>query len=151
MSGRLAGAAGPLVGALLVLCDVGCATSYRPAPSPRIGVIVRQGVAWYVKDGGETPIGPLGGDLQTLVAAEPDAVRFARRARHQLAVGVPAYVCGVGAAVIGLLVVSKPAGWFVGGGGAATAGVGLGLMSAGAMNTVDAINVYNDRVAGAAP
>ncbi|HEV3030082.1 MAG TPA: hypothetical protein VG319_00495 [Polyangia bacterium] len=148
-AGRICGA-GPLVGATVVaLLGAACGTAYQPAASPRIGIVIRHGVPWYVKEGAETPIGPLGGNLPALVAGEPDAVRYARRARRQLVLGVPAYVCGLAAVVVGAAI-AKPAGWFAAGAGVATAGVGLSLMGAGTMNAVDAINVYNDHVENAA-
>ncbi len=58
-------------------------------------------------------------------------------------------MCGLAAVVVGAAI-AKPAGWFAAGAGVATAGVGLGLMGAGAMNALDAINVYNDHVESAA-
>ncbi|HEY2729177.1 MAG TPA: hypothetical protein VGK52_04495 [Polyangia bacterium] len=151
MSARRIRGAGPVVigAAVVALLAGACGTAYQPSASPRIGIVIRHGVPWYVKEGVEAPIGPLGGDLAALVAGEPDAVRYARRARHQLVVGVPAYVCGLAAVVVGAAI-AKPAGWFSAGAGVATAGVGLGLMGAGATNAVDALNVYNDHVESAA-
>lgn len=130
--------------ASLTLCA--CGTVYRPAPSPRLVLIVHGGGLAYLKDGRETPVGPLGGNLAALVADDAEAVRYARRARRELAVGVPAYVGGVAAVAVGLLL-AKPAGWVVAGAGAAIGGTGLGLMGAGAVNAVDAVNVYDDRAA----
>jgi hypothetical protein len=122
-----------------------CATAHEPAPSPRVAVVVHGGGAYYVANGRETPIGPLGGELASVVGADAEAVRFARRARAELAVGVPAYLAGVAAVVVGVAV-GKPAGWALAGGGAAAAATGLGLLGAGAVNAVDAVNVYNDHV-----
>jgi hypothetical protein len=133
---------------VVVLC-ASCGTVYRPRPSPRIDLVVHGGV-YYLKDGRETIVGPLGGGLEQLVAGDEDAVRFARRSRHELAVGVPAYVVGLAAVVVGL-VSSKPAGWVIGGAGLAAAGVGVGLLGAGAVNAIDAVNVYNDRVSSRPP
>ena len=144
------GGARPFVGAAMVaLVGGACGTAYQPSASRRIGIVIRHGVPWYVKEGAASPIGPLGGDLTALVAGEPDAVRYARRARRQLVFGVPAYVCGLAVVVVGAAV-AKPAGWFAAGAGVATAGVGLGLMGAGVMNAVDAVNVYNDHLEDAA-
>jgi hypothetical protein len=98
-----------------------------------------------VKNGREAPLGPLGGDLELLVAETPVAATAAHRARNQLAVGVPAYVGGVAAVVTGLLL-AGPAGWIVLGCGAAAAGTGLSLMGAGVTNAVDAVNLHNDAV-----
>jgi hypothetical protein len=139
--------AGPAVfgwAALLTCALAGCGTVYRPTPSPRVGLVIHGGGAWYVKDGHETAIGPLGGDLQALVGTDADAAHFATRARHQLAVGVPAYVCGLAAVVVGVAI-AKPAGWIVAGAGAGVTATGIVLMGAGAVNAVDAVNVYNDR------
>ncbi|HVZ72727.1 MAG TPA: hypothetical protein VHJ20_10170 [Polyangia bacterium] len=131
-------------GAFALAALSACATVHRPEPSPRISVVVRGGLS-YFKDGHETPVGPLGGDLEPLVADDAEAVRYARRARHELAFGVPAYLCGIAGVVVGLAT-SKPAGWYVAGAGAAVGVTGIGFMGAGAVNLVDAVNVYNDDV-----
>jgi hypothetical protein len=139
------------VASLAVLVGGGaCGTVYRPAPSPRIALVVHGGGVHYVKDGRETPVGPLGGDLESLVGGDAEAAPYARRARRELAVGIPAYVVGVAAVVVGL-VVGKPAGWIAVGGGALVGGAGLGLMGAGAVDAIDAVNVYNDRAAPRPP
>jgi len=130
------------LGAVATLCGA-CSTTYQPRSSERIGLVIRHGGASYTKEGRERPVGPLGGDLSSLVAGEPDAVALAHRSRAELAVGVPAYLCGVVAIVTGLAL-RKPAGWFVLGGGVAVGATGLVLMGAGFTNAVDAVNVYND-------
>jgi len=127
-----------------------CGTVHTPIVSPRVGLVIHGGGAWYVKDGHETPIGPLGGDLRALVDSDPDAERYATRSRHQLAVGVPAYVCGLAAVVVGVAL-AKPAGWIVAGAGAGLTATGIGLIGAGAVNAVDAVNVYNDRPTASRP
>jgi hypothetical protein len=141
--------AASLVAACAVICGA-CGTVYHPESSARITLVIHGGGASYLQSGRETPIGPLGGALEPLVAGDADAVGFARRARHELAFGVPAYVCGIAALVVGL-VIAKPAGWALAGAGAASGAVGIGLMGAGAVNAVDAVNVYNDHVAPRAP
>jgi hypothetical protein len=137
----------PIVWSLLLLaCHLAaCSTTYQPRPTERVGLVIHHGGAAYTHAGQESAIGPFGGDLEGLVAGQPAAVARARRSRHQLQAGIPAYLGGFGAAVVGL-VLSGPAGWIVLGVGAATAGVGLGLMGAGFTNAVDAINTYNDSV-----
>lgn len=137
--------AGPRAGCALLLGALACSTTHQPRVSPRIAFVIRTGEAEYVKDGRRYPIGPLGGDLPGLVAGNVEAERLAGRARHQLAVGVPAYLTGAAAVIIGLLV-HKPAGWVAVGSGAAVGAGGIVLMGAGFTNTVDAINVYNDGV-----
>ncbi len=127
-----------------------CGTVYRPSPSPRIGLVVVHGGVSYLKDGRETPVGPLGGDLEPLVAGDAEAVRLARRARRELAFGVPGYVGGLAAVVVGLAL-GKPVGWAVAGAGLVMAGTGIGLMGAGAVNAIDAVNVYNNGVPLRAP
>jgi hypothetical protein len=120
-----------------------CSTTVQPRSSARIGLVIHHGAAFYIKDGQETAVGPLGGDLGGLVVGAPDAVRLARRARDELAVGVPAYLVGIAAAVTGLAV-RKPVGWGVFGGGVAVGVTGVVLMGAGFTNAVDAVNAYND-------
>lgn len=131
--------------ACVLLAAIGCSTTYQPRPSDRIGVVIRYGGASYVKNDRLYPIGPLGGDLPALVAGNPEATRLARRARTDLAVGVPAYLVGVAAVVLGLLV-RKPMGWGFVGGGVGVGASGLALMGAGFLNAIDAVNVHNDAV-----
>lgn len=123
---------------------VGCATVHRSPPSPRIQLGVDGGL-FYLKDGRKTSVGPLGGDLPSLVAGNDEAVRFARRARGELAIGVPMYLAGAALIIVGL-VVDKPTGWAVVGGGGAVAVSGVGVMGAGVVNLIDAVNAYNDAV-----
>jgi hypothetical protein len=130
-----------------------CGTAYQPQASARVSVVIHHGVALYVKNGQEIPIGPLGGALEPLVASSAPAAARARRAYHQLAFGVPLYVGGLAALVVGLASSRSPLGWTAIGVGAASAGTGLGLIGAGFTNAVDAVNIYNDSVSapGAAP
>jgi hypothetical protein len=133
--------------ALAIACfSAACSTTYSPRPSGRIGVIIDHGAALYVKDGQRVPIGPLGGDLGSLVGSSPAAAARARRAHGQLAAGVPIYVGGIATLVIGLALSWTPLGWIVVGVGATSIGSGLGLMGAGFTNAVDAINIHNDAV-----
>ena len=143
MSNRSARA---LAAGIVLACGGACGTAYRPATSPRIQLVVHGGGAWYLKDGNETAVGPFGGDLTALVSNDDEALRYARRARRELAVGVPAYMIGVATVAVGLFV-GKPTGWAIAGSGAAVGAVGLGLLGAGFLNAVDAVNKYNDHVA----
>jgi hypothetical protein len=122
-----------------------CGTAYRPKPTPRLTLIVEHGGVAFLKNGHASPVSPLGGDLPELVAADADAVRAARRARHQLAFGVPAYVLGFAGVLVGLSL-GKPAKWPVVAGGAVLGVSGLASMGAGATNAIDAVNRYNDAV-----
>jgi hypothetical protein len=123
-----------------------CGTSYQPRPSSHLGFVIHHGTALYVKDGQEYVVGPLGGPLEPLVASSPAAARLAHRARHQLAAGVPLYVGGLAAVLIGLAMSGGSTPWIVRGAGAAAGVTGLCLIGAGFTNAVDAINVYNDQV-----
>ncbi len=144
----MSGARRALVAALAA--SAACGTTYAPPPSPRISLVVHGGAIRYRVEGRETPVSALGGTLEPLVASDDEAVRYARRARRELTLGVPAYVLGAAALATGLAL-HKPAGWWVAGGGVLAIGVGLGAIGAGVVNTVDAVNVYNDRVAASAP
>jgi hypothetical protein len=142
-----------LARALVVVACAGaaCGTAYQPRPSARIGVIIHHGVALYVKNGQEVPIGALGGALEPLVASSPAAAARAHRAFNQLAVGVPLYVLGAAAVIVGLSSSTFPLRWTAIGAGTASLGTGLSLIGAGFTNAVDAVNIYNDSVAGPAP
>lgn len=123
-----------------------CSTSYQPRPSARVGFVIHNGAAMYVKDGHETPIGPLGGALEPLVAGAPPAAARAHRAHNQLAAGVPLYAGGLAIVVVGVTLSWSPLGWIVVGAGAASLASGLGLMGAGVTNVADAINLHNDSI-----
>jgi hypothetical protein len=135
-----------LVGALgpLLALGAGCSTTYQPRPSPRIGLVVHGGTLSYVQNGRETPVGPLGGDLGALVGGNPQAAAQARTARTELAVGVPAYLVGIGAVVLGLWLLDGNERWVAAGAGAGVAGTGLGLMGAGFTHLLDAVNIHGD-------
>lgn len=136
--------------AAALAASAACGTTYAPPPSPRIALVVHGGGIRYRVEGRETPVSAFGGTLVPLVASDDEAVRYARRARRELTLGVPAYILGAAAIATGLAL-HKPAGWWVAGGGVLAVGVGLGAIGAGVVNTVDAVNVYNDRVAPSAP
>jgi hypothetical protein len=121
-----------------------CSTAYQPKTSARIGVVIRHGAAMYVKNGQETPVGPLGGALEPLVAGSPPAAARAHRARTQLSVGVPLYAGGVAALFVGLALSWFPVVWIVV--GAASASTGLGFIGAGFTNAIDAVNIHNDSI-----
>jgi hypothetical protein len=131
---------------IAVALSVACSTSYQPRPNARVGVVIHNGAAMYVKNGRETAIGPLGGGLEELVAEVPAAAVHARTAHTQLAVGIPFYVVGIAGVFIGLVVLSGPVGWVLVGVGASSGGTGLGLMGAGFTHAVDAVNIHNDVV-----
>jgi hypothetical protein len=127
-----------------------CGTTYAPPPSPRIALVVHGGGIHFRSCGRDTPVSAFGGTLEPLVASDDDAVRYARRARRELTLGVPGYLVGAAALATGLAL-HKPAGWYVAGGGVLAIGVGLGAIGAGVVNTIDAINIYDDRVTPSAP
>ena len=128
-----------------------CGTTYQPRASGRVSLVIHHGSARYVKNGVETAVGAFGGGLRPLVADTPAAAAEAQTAHTELMIGTPAYLTGVTAIVIGLVVLSGPAGWIVIGAGAAVGGTGVGLMGAGFTHTVDAMNIHNDAmVPGAA-
>lgn len=124
-----------------------CGTAYQPAPTARIGLVIHHGGMFYVKDGREVPLGPLGGTLEPLVATCAPAASRAHRAHQQFMFGVPLYGGGLVTVAIGLALSWTPVGWIVIGAGAASGFTGLGLIGAGVTNTVDAVNIHNDAAA----
>jgi hypothetical protein len=136
--------------AVAISC-VACGTAYQPANSGHIGLVIHRGAAFYVKDGREVPIGPLGGALEPLVDTSPAAAAHARRAGRQLAVGVPLYLLSAATIIVGIASSRPPLHWTLIGSGAAGAATGLGLMGAGVTNIVDAVNIYNDAARPSAP
>ena len=146
-SGRLVG----VIGLAMAFSQVGCSTTYQPQHTGRVGVVVRHAAPFYVKDGREVPIGPFGGDLESLVTETPAAAAHARKAHTQLAFGVPTYLTGITGVIVGIAVLSGPVGWVVIGVGALTAGTGLGFIGSGFTHATDAVNIHNDAVSDISP
>jgi len=130
---------------------VACGTTYQPSTDGRIAIVIHHGAAFYVKDGREVQIGPLGGALEPLVESSPAAAAHARRAFRQLSVGVPLYLLSAAAIITGLASTRAPVRWTLIGSGAAGGITGLTTMGAGVTNLVDAVNIYNDTAAPRAP
>ena len=128
----------------MALLQVACSTTYQPRHTGRVAVVIRHAAPFYVKDGREVPIGPLGGDREGLVTDTPAAAAHARKAYTQLAIGVPTYVTGITGVIIGIAVLSGPVGWVVIGVGAFTAGTGFGFIGSGFTHATDAVNIHND-------
>ncbi len=148
---RLADSFGGWLPLLVAASCVACGTAYQPATSTHIGVVIHHGAAFYIKDGREVPIGPLGGALEPLVESSPAAAAHARRAGRQLAVGVPLYLLSAAAIVVGVTSSRATLRWTLIGTGAAGGATGLSLMGAGLTNIVDAVNIYNDAEPPRAP
>ena len=146
-----AGRAGVVLALSVALLELACSTTYQPRHTGRVGLVIHHGVAMYVKDGRELPIGPFNGELEGLVADVPAAAAHAHAAHTQFIIGVPAYMTGLGGVVVGIVVLSGPIGWVVIGVGAATAGTGLGLMGKGLTHAVDAVNIHNDAASDLRP
>lgn len=143
-----------LAAAAAIAClsgGIACSTTYQPVTGGRVGIVVRHGAAFYIKDGRAVPIGPLGGDLEPLVESSPPAAAHARRAFRQLSVGVPLYLLSAAAVVTGIASSRPVPHWTLIGAGAAGGVTGLGLMGAGFTNLVDAVNIYNDAAPLRAP
>jgi hypothetical protein len=130
---------------------VACGTTYQPATSSHIGIVIHRGAAFYIKDGREVPIGPLGGALEPLVETSPEAAAHAHRAFTQLSVGVPLYFLSAAAVIVGLASSRPSVHWTLIGAGAAGGGTGLTLIGAGFTNILDAVNIYNDTAPPRAP
>jgi hypothetical protein len=144
------GARGAVALALATALTAGCSTTHQPRPDPGIGLVIRNGGAYYVQNGQLTNVGPFGGDLERLVAASPEAARLAHRGHIELAIGVPLYLIGFAGVFTTLAIVQNDARWpLVAAGGVVTFS-GLSLMGAGFTNVLDAINAHNDTVAGSA-
>jgi hypothetical protein len=142
---------------LVSLCG-GCATSYKPRPSPKVAIVMEGGAPAVEKNGTTTKIGPFGGGLVEAVEGVPDAEEHAGTYRGRMIGGfvmnlVAAPVAGLGA---GLLIYnegqSPPSDGLRGAsfgmlfGGLALSLAGSILMATAQPHFWDAINVYNDTV-----
>ncbi|MEJ7734877.1 MAG: hypothetical protein WKG00_37525, partial [Polyangiaceae bacterium] len=50
----------------------GCATNYKPRPSPRVAVVMEDGAPALEKNGSTTKLGPFGGGLVEAVEGQPE-------------------------------------------------------------------------------
>lgn len=141
---RRNGCVGVALALTVALPQVACSTTYQPRHTGQVGVVIHHAAPVYVKDGREEPIGPFGGDLESLVSDTPAAAVHARKSHTRLAIGVPTYLTGIAGVIVGIAAMSGPVGWVVIGIGALTAGTGLGFMGSGFTHAVDAVNIHND-------
>lgn len=140
-------------GALLcaALCGA-CSTSYTPAASPRLSLVVTGGRPEYVRDGEQFPVGFFGGGLVEATEPVPEAQELAERAQERLTGGFIATLAGSGC-LVGSVVASATqedrdptVPLMLLGCGVAGLVSGTVFLTKGQLDQMDAINLYNDRV-----
>ena len=144
--------------AALSLLVVGCATPYRPQPSPRIAIVEDPWLGTtLVKDGQEHPMGFLGSGVIDAVEGNATATERADSAFQLQIGGFVLGIIGSGAmgAGFGLLIGNelgdessdlRIASLLIAAGGLAALIPGAILTGMGRTETFDAINIYNDEV-----
>lgn len=150
-----------LVSFLPFVCS--CSSSYVPAASPRLSLVMDRGTYAYVRDGKKFEGGYFGGDIEEAVQGNAKAEEYARSYKTGLATGFGLTLFGA-AAIIGGLVLAgaqvaqtpsgqdvPPTGFFIAGGGLIVELIGS-LIAANAMpHLTDAINAYNDGLISSPP
>jgi hypothetical protein len=139
---------------------VGCSSSYMPAASPRLAMVMEGGTPGYARDGKVFPGGLFGGDLEEAVRGNPTAEEYAREYKTGTETGFAltllGYVGVIGGAVTAGAEASTtssnvPApGLAIMAGGLALAITGLIVELQAQPHIFDAINAYNDGVTKAA-
>ena len=139
----------------------GCSSSYEPARSPRIETVVDGGQPTFVKDGERVGSLTFGTGLVDAVQGNPRAEHHARVGRNLIVGGFVFELAGLGGEIGALAVLAHDrsqgetqasalaVGLLIGGLVATT--TGIVMIFAGRPHLYDAINIYNDGVAGCPP
>ena len=143
--------------ALLASLTVGCSSSYVPASSPRVSLVMKGGTYSYARDGKEFEGGLFGGEIEEAVRGNPEAEEYARSYKDGMLTGFALSLVGVAAAVGGATVVGASlgqnesnvsslgaAGLAITTGGLITEIVGLIVEANAVTHVFDAVNAYND-------
>jgi hypothetical protein len=147
--------------AALLLCSVGCSSTYMPRPGPRLSVVMDEGRLAYVRDGKKFEGGWLGGDIEGAVQGNPVAEEYARDFKSGMVAGFATTMVASALVVAGAVVTGVEEGPSTGratvpvtglammGAGLVVDLIGLVLVARATPHLWDAVNAYNDR-AGAA-
>ena len=151
--------------AVLASSTAGCSSSYVPAASPRLSLIMEGGTYAFVRDGKKYEGGVTGGDIEEAVQGSPKAEEYAHEYKTGMTTGFAMTILGAAAAVGGLTLFGvqaahqtsgdtlPPAGLLVASGGLIVELIGVAVASNALPHLFDAINAYNDalRASGDAP
>jgi hypothetical protein len=152
----LAGAiAAPALGS-----SVGCATTYTPRANHRLSFVMSGGKINYWRDGHEYEGGPFGGELDEAVRGVPEAEDHAKSYENLSIAGFVVTLFGAAGVVGGASLMGADyhandsftgtgdTGLALVVGGLVLELVGVALVAAAQPHMLDAINIYNDRMAG---
>jgi hypothetical protein len=143
----------------VVLTATACATSYKPRPSPRVALVMKDGAPALEKNGQLDKIGPFGGGLVDAVQGHAEAEDHARTYRGLMVGGFVTNLLGAATAAGGVGVLAyneakdspsaglRAASFGMMFGGLGVALAGTILMASAQPHFYDAINLYNDSVA----
>jgi hypothetical protein len=143
--------------ALLVSFALGCSSSYVPAASPRVALVMEGGSWAYIRDGKKYPGGLFGGDLDKAVAGNPQAEKYAHQYKAGVVTGFVLSLVGLAGALGGLTVYDTQAaanepsgqrvpltGLIIAGAGLIVDLIGAGIELSAFPHLSDAVNAYND-------
>lgn len=139
----------------LAFFSQGCSSSYEPARSPRIAMVVESGQPTFVKNGERLGSPAFGGGLVDAVASNPEAQHQATIGRNWVVGGLVLDLVGLGSVIGGTVVLAKDnastlpdhpstAGTALLIGGLAAALAGSVMILCGQPHIYDAVNIYND-------
>ena len=145
---------GGLVVGLAFLFTQGCSSSYEPARSPRIVMVVDSGYPTFVKDGERVGSPAFGTGLVQAVHGNPRAEHHARVGRNLVVGGFVLDMLGLGAEIGGLVVLGQQnagapeqhstAGTVLVVSGITAIVAGTVMILTGQPHIYDAVNLYND-------
>src|SRR5688572_26859951 len=145
-----------LVSALSVVSTGGCASSYQPAPGPRIAAVMADGELTLVRDGHSFNAGFFGGGVVEAVEGNSAALEHAHTYRQYTIAGWTLYIGGLGLGLTGIGLSQAGArnddpgqrqtGDVLMLAGLAALVTGAGLLIGAQPHLWDAINLYNDEV-----
>ena len=133
--------------------NAACSSSYVPAQSPRVAIVMEGGSIAYVRDGVKYEGGLFGGDIEAAVRGNPRAEAHAHTYKTLVISGFVVSMAGAAGMAGGLAVMGDDAarnqtlstpGAVLLGSGLVAYLVGLGMIMAGPPHLYDAVNVYND-------
>jgi len=90
--------------ALLLSLSIGCSSSYVPAVSPRVSLVMEGGGWSYVRDGKAYSGGIFNGELDKAVEGNPSAEKYAHEYQTDRIVGFLISLLGAGTALGGVVV-----------------------------------------------
>jgi hypothetical protein len=143
----------------LAASTAACSSAYIPQRGPHVSIVMEGGSLSYVRDGKTYEGGVFGGDIDEAVKGQPAAEEYARQYKNGMTVGFALSMFGIGGMLGGAAITGAESrgnsdvpvtGLAVLGAGLVLDLVGAFVMMAAVPHLYDAVNAYNDGIAGSA-